>query len=363
MSSADAPLLTRTGERVVALDALRVAAVLGVVAIHVTGIMVSNPEIKGSVSWWIALAVNAGSIWVVPAFVMVSGALLLGPGPHRDGPAAFYRRRLLRLGPAFVFWPLFYIFVVRMLISGAVLTPFGVIGLLAAGTPYTHLYFLFLIVGLYAVAPVLAAFLRGGGERRARIFTGSTLAVTILTYTLAAALTTIGQPQSIVLNALTQWLPYVGYFLAGWALREFIPRGIQLAAVILLTVGLLAEIVWQSGTRTDHPTLNAVLPLSYLGLATVLASCGVFLSFQGTFAAFTLPPRARKVLVALSDAAFGVFLVHFVVLILVRMAVAELVGGVAGSLAVTAFVLVVVLVLSFAISLLARKVPYLRRLF
>ncbi|MFF2274906.1 acyltransferase [Agromyces sp. NPDC058126] len=363
MTHADAPPLRRAVERVVALDGLRVAAVLGVVAIHVTGIMVSNPEISGSMSWWLALAVNAGNIWVVPVFVMVSGALLLGEGTHRNGPASFYRRRLLRLGPAFVFWPLFYIFVVRMLISGAELTPLGVVGLLAAGTPYTHLYFLFLIVGLYAVAPVLAAFLRGGGEGRARIFAASALAATILTYTLASVFTAIGQPQSIVLNALTQWLPYVGYFLAGWALRVFVPRGTTLAVVVIATVGLLAEIVWQSGTRADHPTLNAVLPLGYLGLATALAACGVFLSFQGIFAAVALPTRARRVLATLSDAAFGVFLVHFVVLILVRMAVAALGGAVTSSLTVTVIIWLVVVVISFAISLIARRVPYLRRLF
>ncbi len=363
MTSADTAPRNRTVQRVVALDALRVAAVLGVVAIHVTGILVSNPEIKGSTSWWIALAVNAGSIWVVPAFVMVSGALLLGPGPHRDGPAAFYRRRLLRLGPAFVFWPLFYIFVVRMLLSGAELSPWQVLGLLASGTPYTHLYFLFLIVGLYAVAPVLAAFLRGGGERRARLFAASVLTVTILTYTAASALTAIGQPHPIMLSALTQWLPYVGYFLAGWALRNVIPRGMWLAVVIVATVGVLAEIVWQSGTRSSHPTLNAVLPLGYLGLATAIAACGVFLAFQGSFATVTLPDRARRILVALSDAAFGVFLVHFVVLILVRMAVEQLVGGVASSLPVTAFIWVVVVVLSFAVSLVARRIPFVRRLF
>nr|WP_223169245.1 acyltransferase family protein [Microbacterium sp. MF43] len=344
------------------MDALRVVAVLGVVAIHVYAAMVVDPGIQGTASWWVAVAVNAGSIWVVPVFVMVSGALLLAPGPHRDGPGAFYRKRLLRLGPAFVFWQLFYILVVRLVISRDDLAPGQILASIAAGTPYTHLYFLYLIVGLYAVAPVLEAFLRRGGQRRAVIFAACVLGGTVLTYTIASLLSAVGQEHSIVLSALTQWIPYVGYFLAGWALRDFAPRAIWLVGTIAVTAAVIAEIVWQSGTRADHPVLNTVMPLGYLGLAPALAALGVFATFHGLFARRVLRPRAQRVLAMLSDAAFGVFLVHFVIMLVVRAAFAQADAPVTGSLAVTTAIWVVVVVLSFAISLGARRVPYLRRL-
>nr|BFF10659.1 hypothetical protein GCM10025699_19620 [Microbacterium flavescens] len=59
-----------------ALDILRVVAVAGVVAIHVFAATVENEAIRGSGTWWVAVAIDIGFIWVVPAFVMVSGALL-----------------------------------------------------------------------------------------------------------------------------------------------------------------------------------------------------------------------------------------------------------------------------------------------
>ena len=74
--------------------------------------------------------------------------------------------------------------------------------------------------GLYAVAPVLAAFLAGGGAGRAYIFAGTVLASTLLVYVIADLSSLNGAPRPIVLDALTQWVPYVGYFLAGWALRN-----------------------------------------------------------------------------------------------------------------------------------------------
>src|SRR5690606_6813844 len=124
-------------------------AVLGVVCIHVFGAIVTNPDRRGSAGWWVAVALDFGNVWVVPVFVMVSGALLLGGRAHANGVGAFYRTRLLRLGPAFVFWQLFYIFAIRWLVSGQEPTAGSVAALFLSGSTYTHLYFLWLIVGLY----------------------------------------------------------------------------------------------------------------------------------------------------------------------------------------------------------------------
>jgi surface polysaccharide O-acyltransferase-like enzyme len=47
------------------------------VAIHVFGHMVGRAP-RDSRAWWIAMAIDVGWIWVVPGFVMISGALMLG---------------------------------------------------------------------------------------------------------------------------------------------------------------------------------------------------------------------------------------------------------------------------------------------
>lgn len=192
------------------LDATRILAVIGVVAIHIFGAMVTDPSIHGSPSWWTAVAIDIGFIWVVPVFVMISGALILDPRQFARGTTSFYRRRLLRLAPALVFWAIFYFVVVRTMMSGSPITTDAIASFLLDGRPYTHLYFLWLIVGLYAVAPVLYAFLRDGGQRRTVLFVGVVLAVTVITGSSSAVLAATGQPRPLTLLALTQWLPYVG---------------------------------------------------------------------------------------------------------------------------------------------------------
>ncbi len=156
-----------------ALDVLRIVSVIGVVAIHVFGNMVGNDAVHGSIRWWGAVIVDLGFVWVVPVFVMISGALILEPRQYAKGPADFYRRRLLRLGPAFVFWPLFYVFVVSSVMAGR-LADWRASARRRRRPPQLHAPVLPLVDRrLYVVAPVLAAFLRDGGRRRAACSPGS----------------------------------------------------------------------------------------------------------------------------------------------------------------------------------------------
>lgn len=350
--------------RSVSLDVLRVTAILGVIAIHVFGEIVSNTAIRGSGTWWVATIIDVANVWVVPVFVMVSGALLLSPRAHADGPAAFYRKRLLRLGPAFVVWQIFYIVVVRILISHQQLGLRQTFWLVADGTSYTHLYFLWLIAGLYLVAPVLAAFLAGGGRRRALVFAGSVLAFTVTVVALAGLSVLAGDPHPIVLNALTQWMPYVGFFLAGWALRSVVLSSGWTVVVAVITAALLAETIWQYGSASRPDFLQAVSPTGYIGAIVAAASLGVFVVGQSVFSRFTsLPARVTRSLASLSDAAFGVFLVHFFFLVLAITLVPALNHARSTSVPVAIALWAGIAVVSFAVSLGARRVPGLRRLF
>ncbi len=349
--------------RSVALDVLRVAAILGVIAIHVFAGMVTNPAIRGSGSWWVAVALDIGNVWVIPVFVMVSGALVLGPRTHAAGPRAFYRKRLYRLGPAFVVWQVFYIFVVQEWLSHRNLSLTDVLQQIADGKTYTHLYFLYLIVGLYLVAPVLAAFLAGGGPGRAYIFAGTVLASTLLVYVIADLSSLNGAPRPIVLDALTQWVPYVGYFLAGWALRNVALSWPWATLAAVITLALLAETIWQYANSGRHVLLNAVSPLGYLSFVVAAASIGVFVVGQSIFAKVTAAGRTSRVLKELSEASFGVFLVHFFFIVLIATLFPPFAEARAtnifGALAFWACVVII----SFAVSIGARRVPILRRIF
>lgn len=342
-------------------DVLRVLAILGVVAIHVFGLVFTVPELRGTPTWVLASVLDIGSNWCVPLFVMISGALLLGPAAHRDGPGTFLRKRAVRLLPAVVVWHLVYLLLVRKVILGADLEPSVVALNLIDGKVYTALYFLWLILGLYVVAPVLAAFLAGGGERRAQVAAVIGCLWGAANVVLPIVATQLGYPRARIDTAVTMWVPYVGLFLAGYAWRRPRTSGWRWLVALVVAIALLAFDVWSFNVAPDHAWLRALLPVHYVSLPTVGAAIGIFICAIDLAGRIDLPRRAVRVLAALGSATFGVFLVHLVLVALCRRWWPEFYADPAPVAKAELYAAVVVL--SFAISLVAARIPVVRRVF
>jgi surface polysaccharide O-acyltransferase-like enzyme len=140
-----------------------VAATFAVVVLHVAARGVVDAS-YGSASWWIANLYRASTCWCVPAFIMISGALLLNP--QRFQPAAvFYRKRMGRILIPLAFWTVFYLGL-RASFEG-LSWPEAARDVVRAG-PYGHLWFLYMIAGLYFVTPVLQPFVRSTTRRDQR---------------------------------------------------------------------------------------------------------------------------------------------------------------------------------------------------
>jgi surface polysaccharide O-acyltransferase-like enzyme len=344
-----------------AFDLLRIISICGVVAIHTFGPTAANPAIQGSATAWGARVLSAGFVWAVPVFVMLSGALNLTERAHRDGPAAFYAKRFKRIVPALIAWNVIYLVLIRMVLLHEHISGWQIVTQLVNTTVYPQLYFLWLIAGLYAVAPVLAAFLAAGGTRRAVVFAAVVVAVTQLFFIIPGVLALGNVSQPVRWQALTFWIPYVGYFLAGYALSRLAvtrPWAIAAAAGVL---ALGAATILESGYLSRLRVLSAFSPADYQGTIVAILSICVFVAASYFLVRVRLGPRLARVVVTLSDASFGVFLVHLVILLIPYF----LLEGfhTHASLAQAALAYIFIVVVSFAVSIVARRVPGLRAIF
>jgi len=342
------------------LDILRILSICGVVAIHLFGYVVGHSE-RGSRNWWLGAALDIPFIWVVPVFVMISGALLLAPRERVLAPRLFYRKRAARLLPALVVWQLVYLVGVRWLMRGEDLAPARVAQLLYDGAVFTQLYFLWLILGLYLVAPLITAFLQSGGPRRAQILAAALLAATALAFMAPGIAASLGFARPISLNIFTHWLPYVGYFVAGRALRDVRLRGRSLFAAIAAAIGLAGLCLWQYGHQGQAGLLNVVSPVGYLSLTVMMLAVAVFLAAKSIFSRITPAPATGRMLVTISGASFGVFLVHLLIFEVIRLNVPAVFDG--KSLVAAFASYAATLVLSFAVAVLASRIPFLRNIF
>lgn len=224
-------------------DVIRVSACLAVVLLHLAATTVMQPEQLGTISWHMANFIDSAMRWAVPVFVMLSGALLLDE-KKQTSPREFWTRRMNRLLPALLFWSVVYL-AWRAFFWHQPLTLNTIALDLIAGRPYIHLYFLFLIAGLYLVTPFLATAASSLESKQL----GQAIVV------MAALALGANMVDFLATSAFTLFVPYIAYFFAGlYCVRVLAnrpaPYGMVLAGAILITTLFTALSVSVNGLES-----------------------------------------------------------------------------------------------------------------
>lgn len=331
------------------LDLCRIFGCLAVLVIH-AGAEIYHELPLESASFaavnFISTAVRGG----VPLFFMLSGALLLGR--EELDIKRFFRRHVLYLAGIFCLWSLVY--ALLRLAGSAFLNAHAFFMALAGG--HYHLWFLPAMLLCYLFLPVVHAALHG------KTLDGRYLVGLFLFLGIALANCNLTPDPAYVLHRLTlnfslDYLPYLGYAVWGWWLdrRDFPRKTLWIAPLVFLLVTLAASAGnrWYSFYKQ---TADGWL-FSYFSLPSFLQATSVFcfcLALKGH--AF----RHARALEALSDAALGVYLIHPLLLhVLKRFGIAVTPAAPAASLLGVSALLAV---FCFALTLAAKRIPVLRKL-
>ena len=360
MTTAVAPQPTDVRSRRLDIAVLRIVAMVEVIAIHV-----SPPTLalvpRGGPTWWTAEVLNLATRSCVPAFVMVSGALLLRPG-LTETAGDFYRRRLTRvLIPLLVWYSVYAVF--DKVVLHARRDSFEVLSLVLTGRTYTALYFFWIILGLYVVTPPLRVLLE---RARPRQLLTISVAVVLTTCAWRSTATFVARHSDVdttsTPTAFTYWIPYVGFFLLGAALtRVSVPRRAALPAALAVLVSN-AAVVW-SGSGSAPKALDLLLTPNYQGWAVAVATVSLFVLVTALARPSTrAPSRPAVALEALGAATLGVFALHLLVLYALRHLGPFSVDRGADRLGELAWLLSATTVLSFLLSLALARIPLVRRL-
>jgi surface polysaccharide O-acyltransferase-like enzyme len=226
-------------------DTLRVISTYAVVWLHVSAPVVTNCHPIGTGVWWIGNAADAFSRWCVPIFVMMSGALLLSQSSESD-PLGFYRRRAVKLLVPLLFWSLFYIGWTSY--QEGQVDVYRAAKSVIAGYPYYHLWYLYMIIGLYAMTPFLSQLASGSSPRLMVLlivlcFSMASIDSLLSPFKKASAVTFVGL-----------WLPYVAYYLAGHYLY-IVQRAVS--KIFLLTAALGSAACLALGAGVLYTTLGS----------------------------------------------------------------------------------------------------------
>jgi surface polysaccharide O-acyltransferase-like enzyme len=352
----------RSREDLAWISWLRFVAIAAVVTIHGCSYNALEPRARDTLRGTVAIYLDVLGVFAVPVFVMVSGALLLDPGGYR-GPRDFLRQRAVRLLPAIVFWHAWY-FGVRRVILDQELSLDDAAAQAVNGTLFGALYFFWIVLGLAVITPVLIPF--AAQATRAQVTIAGALGC-LMTGASQATAQWRGTPDVFVETAWTWWIPYLGYFILGWALRGIILRGWAMFISVAVVLALGALMPWQWRNPAAPAWLETLSPAWYYSVTTMMYSAAIFLVFQGLIRRDGVlrglaTPRTGRLARTLGDATLGVFALHLTILRWVFDW--PVIGGEHAAPGTTILLvrIAVVLVLTYLVVLLLRRIPGIRRL-
>ncbi len=333
--------------RIFWFDRLRIIATLAVIVIHIAGSELFVHSI-GSPEWDFYNMLDSLSRFAVPVFIMMSGALFLNP-EKRLSIKVLYSKNLLRIICAFAAWSLFYAIVkfngdinafIRSLFLG-----------------HHHMYFLYLIAGLYMAVPILRKICED--EQIMRYFLVLALAFTFVLPAVSKL------PHMSVVAGIEQKISfhiavgYSAYFVGGYYLsRVDVPKKGRSAIYIL---GIMAFLVTAVVTRVCSIQSQKLYNGFYNGFSinVLVESISLFVFAKYNMSKSPKSDRRARIISELSKITFGIYLAHMFVIDVVDSL--GILDSVSSSIVYAGAKITLVFIVSAIISYIINKIPVLNK--
>lgn len=308
--------MSTNNNRIVFIDYIRVVACFLVLLVHSCEVFYA---------WEGKLTSEANRLWVsiydgvfgrisVPLFMVVSAFLL---APMRSGTtmSGFYRHRFQRILPPMIFFLLLYVFLPPLWGTTTWEQAMRELTLLPFTFPSQagHLWFMYPLISLYLIIPVVSPWLERSSAHDERIFIGLFVLSTFVPF--------ISRFVSADVWGTCFWNPYFGmlYYCSGYlgylVLAHYIRKHLTWNRRRRLTVGTVCLLIgslftgwsfWYAGE------VNKVMELPMLEWGWEFCTPNVLLSTFGAFLLFTCIERktAPRLITTLSKLSFGMYLMH-----------------------------------------------------
>ena len=288
-------------------DILRILAMIFLVIRHSATATFEFVEML-STNWWVSNIYGSLSAWMIPVFMMISGASFLEPRRNVT-PKKLYQKNIVRMLSAFAFWTVFY--AVYNIVSGQDLHN-DFVTMIFEG--HFHLWFIPMIIGMYMLTPLL----RPVAENKKALI--SITIVTGLTGVIIPTLQDLGlffdNTLFTGLNHFGFFSAYVCFFFMGYLFHNVsigkegraLIYVLGIAATIIIFIGTYVLTVKDNYHNEDMQADN--------NLFTAVQGIALFVFFKEKLKDVEFKKSTQKFILDISGLTFGVYMVHVVLLAL-----------------------------------------------
>ena len=290
--------------RILFLDILRIMSIFAVILIH--SIYPLGERIDQTIifDWWIANIYGATSRWSVPIMVMISGALLLNSKKDESIPI-FFKKRVSRIFVPILFWSVFYMFW-----NGIDLQMSTIMLNFITGQVNFHLWFVFLIMGLYLTTPILRIYIKNADEIHVEYFIFFWIVSIINTY----MKTRYGIGTGIEIGFFTG---FIGYYILGYYLTNIDFDKKYKNLIYILSISGAFITTFGTYILTKDTNLLDQSYYSYLSPNVMVMSIGIFIFFKNIdWKKIEIFNNLKiiDVITKMSILSFGAYLIHALIL-------------------------------------------------
>lgn len=339
-------------KRVIYLDLMRIFATFSMILLHVASSEWYSTSPTSS-EWQIFNFYDSLVRCCVPVFLMISGSFFLDVR-NKVTLKGLFTKNILRIVTAFVFWSALYSTYNCSITFSAVNTESikSFIGWLLAGN--YHMWFLFCIVGLYLVTPLIRRITVDAGATRYFLL----LFVVICLFGNAALIVPrISGIASDMLGkaAIHFVVGFSGYYVLGFYLNTTPVSGRKRAVIYVLAGIALVFTVFATRKLSIDLGKGTETFYNYLLPNTAIVAAAVFLAFKYGVSKISFSERASGVIAGISKLCFGIYLVHdFFNILFIRIGFSTLSYNPVLSVPLNS---VIIFVLSLAVIFILRRIP------
>ncbi len=288
------------------VDVARVIAMWSVVVIHVAADVITEWGTLPNSWWGAANFYDSLARGPVAIFIMLSGALLL---PQAESYRAFFRKRFGRVLIPFLAWSLFYLLWRRHFYEPT-LGPAEMLRRFATDRVYFHLWFMYVLIGLYLITPWLRVLVANASKKDLGYFLGLCFLVSFLLPFVESLAGLVGHPFHIKL-VIEPVQGFVGYFVLGYFLRKYASEKTVPTAWLVWGLSLL---VCFFGTAWACARIHSFSTIFYDNMAPnhlfFAAAFFILLKQASPMMGKKVTGRWRRMTGLVAGASFGIYLIH-----------------------------------------------------
>lgn len=291
-------------ERNISLDVARIFGALAVIMIHTSGVFLVGYG-EASTEFAVGNIFDSISRFGVPLFVMISGALMLDENKEISLHKLF-DRNIKNIVLLLILWSAFYDIVYNIVFAlwkEKELNVKNIIYSFIMGQ--THMWYLYMLVGLYLITPFLRSFVRKENRKMVMLFIVISLLSQFTRPTLEK-LTLIWEEfgylsEFIDKFSLQFFCGYTAYYLMGWYIVHIgFEKKRRYCIYLVGIISICVTILYVQITKNYNAAYSNVSILIFM------YSIAIFLVLNN----ITIKNEEHNVILLLSNLSFGVYMFH-----------------------------------------------------